>query len=150
MGTNNNSDTNANPIDQRSNITNEDDTSSIFNTPTVALPDYASDSGSMLNDEPANKTNVDEDACGMYNGYNRVDDENVGAQETIDEDNIDNNANLSLTDWTCAPMRSTRHAGRDPPSNFNLATMPSSRDDTFFMTKYTHQIYIDAISLSSF
>ena len=91
METNNNSDANANPIDQRSDTTNEDDTSSIFNTPTIASLDDTSDSGFILNDAPENETNANKDPCDMDNEHdNNADDDNIGAQETTDEDNIDN------------------------------------------------------------
>ena len=126
MGTNNNSKTNANPIDQRRDVTNEDDTSSIFNALTVASPYDTSNSGSTLNHEPANEINSDEDTCGMDNGYNHADNGNVGAQEIIDEDSIDNETDLSLANWMCTPMQSSQK---------NLATMKSSRDEIFFIAK---------------
>ena len=77
--TNNASATNVDIIDQRSDITNEDDGCSIFNAPTYASQDDTSDSGSILNDEPANETDSDEDACGIDNGRNHTNDDNIGS-----------------------------------------------------------------------
>ena len=79
MATNNDSTTNVYLIDQRRDITNEDDGSSIFNDPTITSPDNASDSGSILNDEPENETNADEDACDIDNWRDHEDDDNISA-----------------------------------------------------------------------
>ena len=53
---------------------------------------------------------------------------NVVAKEIIDEDNIDDDADLSLSNWISTPSRHALQDGRDLPSSFNLATMQSSRD----------------------
>ena len=63
---------------------------------------------------------------------------------------MDDYAELSLVDWMCAPSQSERQAGRDPPSNFNLASTQSSRDNVFFMAKHVDKTYFDTISLASF
>ena len=84
METHNNSDTNENPIDQRSDIINEDDACFIFNAPTVTSPDDTYDSRSTLNDETTNGTNADKDSCDVDDGHNHENDENIGAKETID------------------------------------------------------------------
>ena len=76
--TNNNSNSNMSHIDQSSDPTNEYETSSNSNAPTIASSDDASDFGSTLNDTPANENNEDEYTPDADNEHDNLDIDNVG------------------------------------------------------------------------